>query len=33
MNKTAEELFKITGILGKVVKIPGQLIDVLAKVV
>ena len=33
MNKTAEELFKITGILGNVVRITGQLIDVLAKVV
>jgi hypothetical protein len=33
MNKTAEELFKITGILGKVVRITEQLIDVLAKVV
>jgi hypothetical protein len=33
MNKTAGELFKATEILGKVVKITGQLIDVLSKVI
>lgn len=33
MNKKAGELFKINDILGKVVSITGQLIDVLTKVV
>lgn len=33
MDKTAEDLFKITGILNKVVRITGQLIEFLTRVI